>query len=187
MDRKQLEIVSIQNISNYDFPFVDHKANNHIMKTTRMPGETMGDERVYMKPDVPVLMWDGEVYELNAGQVKQFPRFLAEHFAGKIIDRFIIDQTPEGVEGNNNKKSRAELLKRIFMEDVVAKPVVAPVEEVQEEVKEIGAVAGIATNEMAMGQLRQLAKQKGLKYPPTTSRSSLVNMINATTGTETTE
>jgi hypothetical protein len=156
-----------------------------------MPGETVGDDRVYTKPEVPVLMWDGECYELGAGEVKQFPRFLAEHFANKIVDRYIIDQTKEGIEGKLNKANYAVLLKKVFMETTPVKAVVAPIQDVEEETEEetteVQGVGSIATNEMAMGQLRQLAKQKGLKYPLTTSKNTLVQLINDAAGAEITD
>lgn len=55
-------------------------------------------------------MWGGEVTIIKAGETRQFPRFLANHYAKHLIDKLLI----KGGQDFSNELLRAPLADRIL-------------------------------------------------------------------------
>ena len=79
-------------------------------------------------------MWGGEITVIKAGQTKQFPRFLAEHYCKHLVNKMLI----KGGQDWSNEIAREPLEKRILgvvavepedkPEFIVGGPVEKPVE-----------------------------------------------------------
>lgn len=156
------EVVSVTNISEYDFPAFDNEAQRQEYRVRRSAH--------YAKPSVPVLMYDGKIYALKAGETKSFPRFLADHFTKLIIDREIM--THKGDVKSLNDKNLREQLKDKIQGKIAEQPVVKEVEETQPE----ASVAELET--LGMGPLRKIAKEKGVKVAVTMGKQDLIDAIN---------
>lgn len=157
----QFDVAAVTNISTYDFPRIE--TNIDRVRASRTTLE-MGGKRRYEAPSVPVLMWDGRCYELRAGETKQYPRFLAEHFAEKIIDRVLI--STEKQDDLRAPKTREILRKQVFGEAKVSTPVQP---ETQSE-------SGLETK--TIGDLRKIAKESGVATLRTDNREALISKIN---------
>ena len=55
-------------------------------------------------------MWGGEITVIKAGQTKQFPRFLAEHYCKHLVNKILI----KGGQDWSNEIAREPLEKRIL-------------------------------------------------------------------------
>ena len=193
MDRKQYEVVNITNVSDYDFPSIDVKAMNAAIRSPRAAGSDQ-TERVHNKPSVPTLMWDGDTYELKAGETKEFPRFLGEKFAKHIVDRAIIDKVNvEGVKNNvgtkgiRNEALRKSILERVLVARTLPEAVEATKEEELDEVpahivpkpEEAPEVPQSDLEKLNRAQLMKIAAEAGIEVKNTMKKVDLIKALNA--------
>lgn len=188
MDNKQYEVMSVTNVSDYDFPYIDTKALNKTIVEQRMAGGSQ-TERVYNKPEVPTLMWDSECYALEAGETRQFPRFMAENFAKKIVDRAIIEKISfPGIKNNVGMKGiRVETLRKSILELVLIVPTtpeaVEAVEEKEEEdpkpvePKEVSKVEKKKYEGISRNRLMKMALDQGLDVKSTMKKVELIEVL----------
>jgi hypothetical protein len=79
-------------------------------------------------------MWGGVITVINAGETRQFPKFLAEHYCKHLVNKILI----KGGQDWSNQISREPLEKRIL-----GQVSVSPNVEKQEEKKEEETFAGL--------------------------------------------
>lgn len=76
------------------------------------------DEEGYSHADAFMVRWDKTPFRIEVGQLRRFPRYLAEHYAKHLIDHILQKQEDEG-KGKmmtRNLKLREKLHAEIFAE-----------------------------------------------------------------------
>lgn len=166
MSQDMYDVVKIKNITKYDFPNI--VVDNSAFRNPRSPGNTA--KPLFQRPDVPVLMWDGKVYGLAAGEIKEFPRFLAAHFAKHIAKRAVF----EGGYSENRLRDKTlyeDFVKQIYVQEP------ALIEEKEETpVEKEDLTANVET--LSMPELRKLASEKGVKFDSKTKKVELIARLN---------
>jgi hypothetical protein len=182
MDKKEYDIVEVTNVTEYDFPHIDMKQINAPVRTSRTVRER-ADSRVFEKPDVPTLMWDGEVYALKAGETREWPRFIAERFVKKIVDRAILDKTKlKGVTNNIGARGlRNDTLRKAIQGLVLSEKSNAPIKKVKVEEESKGEESAEVISpydSMKRTELMTIAKEKGIKFDITVTKDQLLGLLS---------
>lgn len=155
---QQFEIVKIKNISTHHFPALDVLAANADYND--------GRTRVFVKPDVPVLMWDGETYEMAPGEEKAFPAFLANYFAIKIVDRVMIERGE--IKQIRDERSREKYRRDVYMIR----------DEVEEATEPVSTLPTKKTRaEKTMAEIRAEARELGIEFALTAKKKELIKLI----------
>jgi len=173
--KEQNEQVKIKNISKTDFLELDMEGANEEWRggisqsrlqyvKNRQMTSPKSSGTAFVKPDRPVLMWDGETYGMEAGEVKSFSKPIADHFARKIAQRAILERASENeVTGMRLPEVMAPYLDDIYMRERNSAKEMIPVKKKPED--------------MNMAELRKVMSEKGLKAPNTAKKDEVLGLI----------
>jgi len=130
--------------------------------------------------------WDGHLYSIKAGEVKVYPKFLAEHLAKHLINKIMGKTNPRAMR---NEVERMKLQKQIIgTAEYTINQTQAPknegervaqmVEKLEEEVKPF---VGLKQNEDLSGltrtELMSKAKEQGIKLANTDTKEILIEKL----------
>lgn len=121
--------------------------------------------------------WDGEQYEpIAAGAEINLPRFLADYVVKKLTDRAIIKAGKHN--SINDKRVREEYGDKILAG--VVKEYSDEKLSTKEKVEKFMAENEVpqSMDAMTMAEVRNIAKEKGIKFKMTDKKVDLIKMVN---------